>query len=199
MRAPFPELPPESSDLPFSTPDLLQLACEGGYGLELVVNASAVQGTIAVWKGSVWSARDLHGEGELAFRRIVEASLGESGVRVGVREVDAPAGPRNVTEDWRALLMDTAKSLDEARAGYVPSPVLEAVLEAELPDEFDACLEAGVAAVLERRYADALALYLRARDLRPDDRVVQANLRRLHELNAAAVATAPTPVLTLAP
>ena len=194
MTTAFSALPAESKGLPFSTSDLVQLACEGQYGLELAVTTSLGNGLIRIWQGVVWSAEDAGGEGSVAFRRVVQASLRDEGARVRVREIDAP-GRRTVSENWRALLLDAACACDEEREAASNRPPLTPVPElnpasgletpAHQPLGFAALVELGVGAILERRFREALKLFVAAEELQPEDRLVTANVQRLRDLIGA--------------
>ena len=193
--------PKSDEEAPFGPTDYIQLACLGHRSVLIDVDAGTLKGTIAVSHGELWSATDLHGEGEEAFRRL--AFLPGASVRVRALREDRP--PRTIHAGWEGLLLDAARELDEVdREGgesafaddifadfggpaSEPEPTPEPVFESA----FDTAFEAGVMALLSKDYAEAYAAFLRASEARPEDPKTQTNLARLRELGHGSAAREP--------
>ncbi len=178
---------------PFCAADYLQLACMGRHSLEILVgDGPAGPARIVVVNGEVWSASDGAGTGILAFKRAAFLRDGP----VECRVLEGAPGSRNIEMGWEALLIDTARELDEqVRDGGAPDPRRApeaggAALEpprtaASEKERFGAAWDRGIAALLEKDYPGALRAFLEARSLEPGDPRVAANLARLRELGFA--------------
>lgn len=180
---------------PFGVADYLQLACMGQHSVRIsIAGDGPAPAAILVHQGVLWSARDMLGEGEQAFRRLVVAR----GRRVSVRAATEAPGPRDIYASWEALLLDAARSEDEAARDTAFSDGLNTgqffSLKADdeppsAPDQedlFHAACEDGVASLLRRDYRSALKAFRDAQSIHPEDRTVVANLRRLSELGVGA-------------
>lgn len=178
---------------PFGVADYLQLACMGQHSVLISVAGEAGErpASIVVHHGVLWSACDARGEGEAVFRRLVAAR--GRGVRVRAL-TDAP-GPRNIHAGWEAMLLDAARSQDEDARDQAFSEglstgrffALEAESEAKpaevgVEEQFETACERGVASLLRKDYSEAWRAFREAESIRPEDRTVAANLRRLSEL-----------------
>ncbi|MCE9572454.1 MAG: response regulator [Deltaproteobacteria bacterium] len=183
---------------PFAVADYLQLACMGRHSVEIeVARGDRVVGRIVVCRGAAWSATDLVGRGEPAFRRMIFDHDG-----VTCRTLAGEPGPRELQRSWEALLMDAARVMDEAgrtnpRADdiesitEVPGPEGGFALEDEAaepaadwtePDRFEMLRDLGVEALLSKDYTAAWAALTEAAALHPDDAIIKANLIRLRAL-----------------
>jgi CheY-like chemotaxis protein len=213
--------PPAGGRAPFCAADYLQLACMGRHSLEILVsNGPAGPARIVVVDGEVWSASDQAGDGVPAFKR---AAFSRDGP-VECRVLEGDAGPRSIEGGWEALLIDTARELDEqvrdAEAGRGPPPAPRpaprpaptparapasppapaavapaAVAPAAAPaaahaapappsddERFATAWDRGIASLLRKDYPGALRAFVEARQLRPNDPRVAANLKRLQDL-----------------
>ncbi|MFO0581957.1 MAG: response regulator [Anaeromyxobacter sp.] len=159
---------------PFGVTDYVQLACMGHHSVEIAVTWAGGGGRIVVAHGTIWSARDGAGEGLAAFRRLAF----HRGAGVECRSLMGDPGKRSVEEPWEVVLLESARLVDEERHAGGP----HAAPPAPPGPTFEEHWDAGVEALLARDFPAALAAFLRARALRPDDGRVIANLKRLAEL-----------------
>lgn len=94
---------------PFTVIDYVQLACMGHHSAVIECVGSAGRGEIIIERGELWSASDGAGTGRDAFERLLLAKkataqqLGPGHARV----------PRNLTERWELLILDTLRTQDE--------------------------------------------------------------------------------------
>lgn len=99
-----------TSAAPFGLPDYLQLACMGRHSVVITVQGGeSGGGQVIVVGGELWSVRDTKGAGTDAFRRL---AFGGGSVRCDALSGTPPE--RNVEARWDAMLMDTARAVDEA-------------------------------------------------------------------------------------
>lgn len=189
--------PAEDDHAPFSLDEYLQLAAMGRHSVSLRAEIGTRRvGEIVVWGGEVRSAVDARGDGPEAFRRLAVATIGRVDAHLAARTLRVePTLSDMANQSWQSLLFDAIRELDERRARgeaedelpeelLGPSPV-EAARRTQAPTSgptFDEHYEAGVDALLGRRFSEAFRAFLAARSLRPDDPKVNANLRRLEEL-----------------
>lgn len=157
---------------PFGPSDYLQIACMGRHSV--VINyreheqAPVPRGRIVVWHGDLWSAQDGAGHGEAAFRRLV--------TKPGVwrcHTLERDPGAREIEAPWEGLLLDAIRAEDEAR---------RAPPAAAVPD-YDAAIDAGIAALLAHDHGAALAAFEEALVARPSDPLATANVARLRALH----------------
>lgn len=175
----------------FSVADYLQLAQLGHRSVVVVIDLGPeLRGEIAVHGGEAWSARDAHGEGESAFRRLLLGTGLDAAAPATVEPFEG-TGRRNLHRSLEALLLDCARSLDEtSRPTSLERPVEEPPRptvhhqggDVRAQHHFDAILEEAVEALLRKDYAEAHAAFLVADELRPGDTLVRTNLKRLCEL-----------------
>lgn len=185
---------------PFNVADFVQLACLGQRSVVVqVAEAGANTGSIVVHRGEAWAARDGRGTGQEAFYRLAM----DPNVSATCRTLKEAPGDRNLFDPWEMLLLDAARLADETAAGMrdegsrngdesaAPrAPEAEGSAEPAAPqappeppdDGFDDVWDRGVSALLARDYHGALAAFLAARDLRPKDGRVIANLDRLSKM-----------------
>jgi DNA-binding response OmpR family regulator len=204
----------QNDDTPFAAADYVQLACLGRHSVLITVSSASEHGEIHILNGEVWCSRDQDGDGTEAFARLAFHNGGE--VTCHTLLDDPPE--RNLQSTWEALLMDSARVLDERGRKPAADPAADpfADLESELDsmdfeavaveaDEedsssddtssddvsgqwelparrFEDLWDDGVQALLNKDYGAALELFLEARQLRPDDPRVTANIQRLAEL-----------------
>lgn len=160
---------------PFSIADFVQLACLGQRSVVVqAADGRAATGAIVVHRGEAWSARDEQGSGAEAFYRLAM----DPKLSATCRTLKEAPGDRNLFDPWEMLLLDSARRADEAAAGPQATPEPEAPQE----DPFDLVWEKAVDALLAKDYSGALAGFLEARDLRPTDGRVIANLDRLAKM-----------------
>ncbi|NJK88134.1 MAG: OmpA family protein [Myxococcales bacterium] len=115
---------------PFSVADYVQLAEMGRRSVVITVEVSdGSKGEIIIRAGQVWWARDNHGEGDAAFRRlVVSGGLGGDGSIAQCRSLLTEDVPRNIEAPMQSLLLDTARELDEASrdiAAWISEPAIE--------------------------------------------------------------------------
>lgn len=192
---------------PFSVADYLQLAGLGRHSVVVEVERDGVElGHIVVWSGETWSARDRKGVGEDALRRLAFAKDTVSRCKTLAEE---PKEERNLPGHWEMVLLEAARQADERGPSLFPpdllttppsGPVSEPLATTPAPPEsraeaappvsrrapedvaFDEAWEDGVEALLTKDYPRALRAFMAARELRPSDTKVAANIRRLEEL-----------------
>ncbi len=181
---------------PFGIADYLQLAGMGRHSVALEVSGSRGAGRVVVVSGEMWSADDAQGGGLEAFRRLLFDK--EASVRVAT--LRGEPGTRNLVGSCEEVLLDSARAFDEGGSGgqgdllpelgFEDPPAPPQAPPAESEDErFARLWDEGVKATLERRLADALQAFRAAQALRPTDKGVEANIRRLEQLGAAQPAT----------
>lgn len=199
---------PSGEFLPFSVADYLQLAGLGRHSVVVEVERDgATVGQVVVWAGETWSAKDERGRGEEALRRLAFAK----GTIARCRTLtDEPKGERDLPGHWEMVLLEAARQADELgvvdgswdvqqsapvpaeSSAPAPAPAPPAVAEPPSPRRspedvaFDEAWEDGVEALLKRDYPRALRAFVAARELRPSDTKVEANIRRLTELGVRA-------------
>lgn len=163
---------------PFGPADYLQLACMGRHSVVITQRPSEKEkmpaGRIVVWRGELWSARDARGDGEAAFRRLVT----HDGV-FRCHTLDRDPGPRQIEGPWEMMLLDAMRQADEDRLAalaHPPPPELD----------YDAAIDTGIAALLARDHATALAAFRDALAARPGDPLASANIARLEALHPAS-------------
>jgi hypothetical protein len=103
--------PMTENEAPFHVTDYIQLACMGGRSVILSLRSGGrLVGEIVINGGNVWSARDGHGQGEDAFRRLVL----RGGLMVSVQGTgDASLYPRNIEGSGQHVLLEAARLQDE--------------------------------------------------------------------------------------
>ncbi len=159
---------------PFGVAEYLQLAGLGRHSVVVEVQCRDLRGHIIVLGGEPWSAEDGQGHGEAAFWRLAMAR----GCQVGCTTLKGEPGSRNLTGTMESLLLEAACRTDESQASQAAPPQGASKPEAE----FNALVDHAIGLSLEKRYAEALESFQCALLLRPDDRRVEANIRRLTEL-----------------
>ena len=172
---------PAFAPSPFTPSDYVQLAAMGRRSVLLEVRkGGGLRGTIVIRRGEVWDARDAHGQGLDAFRRLVLAP----DVVVTCGTPTEPMGPRSVEGSCESVLLEAAQALDEGRVTIddEADAGLDAAWEPDDPMSFDVDFERGVDALLGKDYRAAFAAFTRAGHARPEDPRVRANLARLREL-----------------
>jgi CheY-like chemotaxis protein len=98
------------AEAPFSATDYIQLACMGNRSVEIdLVRGPAVVGTITVRSGELWSARDRHGKGNDALRRL----LHDPELRPRCAGVRTSAPARDIEGPWQGALLEAARVHDE--------------------------------------------------------------------------------------
>lgn len=182
----------EPDAAPFGVSDYLQLACLGQRSVIIEGQFGSLSGSVIVVEGTAWSARDSLGEGEEAFRRLVL----KTGGTVECRAHRGDPGPRNLFGGWEEMLLEAAQLEDErqGRASGLVEPVPSLQAEAEAPpppDRFDELWEEGVMALLAKDYVKAAQAFVKARELRPNDGRVIANLDRLKKMGHLPADEAP--------
>ena len=179
---------------PFSVVDFLQLAGMGRRTLKIEVGwPDGSAGEIIVKEGQAWHACLGELVGPEAFARI--AWLPNARVHCRTMLSNPPA--RNLDGSVEALLMSSAKILDESSRKVDPEVVDSARRLSSVPPRRDSSpatpadspagtfqehLDAGVSALLDRDYKAAWAAFSAADQLDPNNATVQANLARLREL-----------------
>jgi DNA-binding response OmpR family regulator len=190
--------PPEQRPAPFSAADYIQLACTGRHSVVIQLAwPPNHRGEIVVADGELWSAHDDQGSGMVALRRLVF----RDGVEVQCMTLKGAPGVRDVVGAWEAVLLESARLLDEERAqGSAPSEAPPTTTPASTPEEeaqaesdvrFELAWEHALEAMLKKDYPAAAQAFRVAQSLRPDDPRVAANLKRLGELGHVAPGGSP--------
>lgn len=202
---------------PFSVADYLQLAGIGRHSVVLEVERDGrVIGEVVVWAGETWSAADDLGGGEAALRRLAFSTMTQVRCRTLLEHPEV----RNLSGHWEMVLLEAARQNDEERAstadltldeawdGEPPSPKPSPSSprppgpppaspsppqprRSALEIAFEEAWEEGLEALLTKDYPAALRAFLAARELKPEDLKVHANLKRLSELGYGADSTGP--------
>ncbi|MDJ0867655.1 MAG: response regulator [Myxococcota bacterium] len=174
---------------PFELWDYVQLAAMGGHSVRIAVcDAEGRTGEVVTHRGQLWRAEDESGAGREALFRLLAAKS----TSLDCRALEGDPGPRCIEGRWEELLLEAARLHDEgARASDGDEPLdraLERAFDApeaavpEPDDGFGAAMERGLEAMLAKDYPRALAAFEAAQQIRPDDRVVVANLTRLRDM-----------------
>ncbi|MCA9669696.1 MAG: response regulator [Myxococcales bacterium] len=118
---------PESTHVdppPFAASDYVQLACMARKSVVvMLVREGADVGRVLVSDGEIWSARDDHGVGEPALRRLLFGD-GMMARCIGAERVDEP---RSIDRPWEMVLLEAARQHDEGVEDDIPEPVIEEV------------------------------------------------------------------------
>lgn len=160
---------------PFGPSDYLQIACMGRHSVVITQRTSErdpmPSGRIVVWHGELWSAKDARGDGANAFRRLVTSP---GSFRCHTLERDP--GPRQIDTPWEGLLLDAVRAEDEAQRERLTQPAAPNI-------DYDAAIDAGIAALLTRDHDAALRAFRDALLARPGDPLAAANVSRLEALH----------------
>lgn len=157
-----------SAPNPFGVAEYLQLAGLGKHSVVVSIRSPQVQGRIVVFGGEPWSAADQSGEGSDAFWRLAMAR----DCAIGCGTLKGDPGPRSLEGTMESLLLEAACRQDETAQA---PPAGEETRFEELVDQ-------GTTLFLAKQYPEALAVFQRARELRPDDRRLEANILRLTQI-----------------
>ncbi len=175
---------------PFGLVDYVQLAAIGGHSVRVtVVGVDGGEGEVIVHGGEVWSAEDESGEGRDAFFRLVAAKVRSVECKTHARD----PGARTIEGRWEELILEGARLSDEEAADATDTDdAIDRALDEGFRDAdggshpgsdgFSEAMERGLEAMLAKDYEQALAAFEAAAEIRPDDRVVEANLRRLEDM-----------------
>jgi CheY-like chemotaxis protein len=185
--------PTREAASPFGVSDYLQIACLGRHTVRIEVDSDESSGEVLIVQGEPWHAGDQAGVGFEAFVRLSFAK----GAAVTCHALHGAPGERSLGGSWEMLLLEAARIHDERAAGTSPAPVSlvpddfgesgsAPALQQPAADPFDAIWDEAIEALLTKNYPRALELFLRARELRPNDPKVAANLKRLADLGFAA-------------
>lgn len=164
---------------PFGLVDYLQMAGFGKYSVTVCVYGQNVSGEITIRDGEIWAAKDQHGAGEEAFRRLVKSALSHA-APVRCRPVRKGVVGRNVQSSLEGTLLEVARQWDEGKSADRDEPQVDENCSSQ--EHFEALFDEGVDALLRKDYAEAYSAFRTAADIRPDDRMVLANLERLAAL-----------------
>jgi CheY-like chemotaxis protein len=199
---------------PFGVTDYVQLAGMGRHTVVIEVRSMAGEGRLIIKGGELWSAVDSLGSGVDAFRRLVLLRAVHVLCRtldhgeIPARNIDGSAEAvlldvARTIDEMQHALQEPPSTLDDGwgdvldEAPPPPQPsrprakTLPSAAEVAPPPEnarpahFDDAFERGVDALLLKDYPAALAAFLDAEQLRPGDRRVLVNLRRLHDMGFA--------------
>lgn len=167
----------------FAPADLLQMVCQSGESLILIVsNGAADTGVIEVREGHVWTAFDALGVGEDAFARLVRSEM-----RARVRPATETGKVRTIHKDLSELLLDAARRMDEGEI-VCPPPLSTRRIEdlvaspAEIAEKVRSLTAEAKKLLVTRNYNEAARVLLRLQELDPSSVLVRANLEQLHKL-----------------
>lgn len=190
---------------PFGVPDYMQLAGMGRHSVVIEVSTrKGVVGSVVMVDGEAWSADDTQGGGTEALRRLAFVADGV----VSCRSLTGTPAARNLDASWEWVLMEAARSHDES--GESPSIEIPPVgmpipasssdsgvhsidgyglgsAEREPADDyagraFERAWDEGISALLKKDHSAALAAFVTAREFKPDDVKVRANIDRLVQM-----------------
>ncbi|HJL15932.1 MAG TPA: DUF4388 domain-containing protein [Sandaracinaceae bacterium LLY-WYZ-13_1] len=197
----------DDDESPFGVTDYVQLACMGQRCARVLLRRRGhAVGQVQIWRGELWSARDGRGVGEKALGRLMFTE----GVRVHVGALhEDDLEERTIHPPWQHVLLEAARVHDEggadAEAEEPPArrsgvrrlerPSVRVPRPADAPPRgafedttemrtgsFEEAFEAGVEALLSKRFDEAHAAFLEADRHRAGDPRVQANLERLRAM-----------------
>lgn len=184
----------DEEESPFGVADYVQLACMGRRCARVhVKHLGRSVGTVTVWHGELWGARDRQGAGESAVGRLMFGDAGS--VRVSAVHEDE-LEERTIHAPWQHVLLEAARLHDEAPKSNrsqvrMRRPRLRSVAppaaRVEVPRpvskaSFDDLFDEGVDALLGRELERAYGCFSKAHEIRPDDAKVEANLARLRAM-----------------
>lgn len=184
----------QQDDVPFSVCDYIQIACLGQHSISITLTSDLSVSLIQIVSGKVWYAKDKEGVGPEAFYRLVFSKQ----EKISCSTLQGEPKERNIFGSWEELLMEAARIKDEnehnndfldlypeespsslTNANTVETPK---VLEIPPPDEFENIWDKAINALLSKDYLQALDLFLQAKQVRPTDPRVTANLARLEAM-----------------
>jgi CheY-like chemotaxis protein len=114
----------EAARGPFSVVDYVQLACLGRHSVQIDVELTDGGAQVIIHEGDLWSAYDTEGTGADAFKRLVLLKEGT----VTCSSLIGPPGPRSISIRWEQLVLESARTFDEAerdrKASSDPSPTV---------------------------------------------------------------------------
>ncbi len=195
---------------PFSPAEYVQLACLGRHNINLSLTGLESSGSITIREGEVWAARWGQCTGLEAFTSAVhrqgtrveicdlpdtlpprQLAAGWQDLLIESARIHDEVHSRS-RPSLRPDELDFADIFEEVRqqSGAPPAraeseparPALSATLASDGDSEHSALVEAGVRAVIGRRYGDAARLFERALAQKPDSRALQHRLQRLRQL-----------------
>ncbi len=166
--------------LPFLTVDYIQLACLGRHSVEIEVQDSGfLSSKVVIWKGEIWSAQQGPRKGHPALQALIFSVALQVN---NLHEEDDP-GPRDIPQNqWQKILLESSLCLDEQMSESsekspesVDDPGMTGMSFRELEN-------LALDAMLDKRYAEAWSVLEYAHTLDPQNRRVEANLKRLRSL-----------------
>ena len=186
---------------PFAVPDYLQLAGMGRRSVRIEVAwADGTEGEVVVSRGAAWHARVGDMEGIDAFAVVAW----RPDAKIRVRTLEGEPGHRSLSGSVEALLMDTARVLDEynrdlagGKTNHSPDyGDIGALLPSEIPFEEDEDappssrrradnqrhVDDGVRALLAKDYPAAVRAFRLAVAIDPMDPIAKTNLERLRQM-----------------
>lgn len=144
----------------------------GSRTLVEAISGAHVVGLVEVLDGRIWRCSHLDCDGDRALRELLEERLDEIVIRRGT----GAQNPRNVFEDAffeappMPIAQETPATTKAAEATGAPSAGFETIWDA------------GVSALLQRNFPQAVEAFRAAALLRPEDPSVRANLARLRDM-----------------
>jgi len=173
---------PMAQPSPFMLTDYLQVAALGRHSVRLhVVAASGPAGIVDLEEGMLRHVEFEEERGLEALGRLLRVPL--SSVTVGSLPAVLDEAELKISVDNALLNLAVAEDT-EANTGGAPDEraVQEGQPEGGPPDQFQALFSQGVEASLARDYGGALTAFRQALELRPDDRTVLHNIRRIEAI-----------------
>jgi len=173
--------PSQGARAGFQVADYLQLA--GMSRASVVLRASLEQGDegwLEIVEGDVWNAYF----GSLVGEEAVAALMHLPAAAVATQVLAEPPGARQITRGLEGLLLELARQKDESRRN-APEPAPPATAERVAYAEragYAERMEAGMAAVRNERWAEAVVAFEAALAARPEDSRARHNLERSRRL-----------------
>ena len=101
----------EGARTPFGVVDYVQLACLGRHSVQIDIELVQGNAQVVVHEGELWSSADQLGRGADAFKRIAFLKDGT----ITCSSLIGPPGLRTITARWEHLVLESARSFDEAQ------------------------------------------------------------------------------------
>jgi CheY-like chemotaxis protein len=101
----------DAARTPFGVVDYVQLACLGRHSVQIDIELVQGRAQVVVHEGELWSSVDPQGQGPEAFKRLAFLKDGT----LTCSSLIGPPGIRTITARWEHLVLESARSFDEAQ------------------------------------------------------------------------------------